>query len=86
MSHFNELLSHFLYCLHNSLSMSQGRIQGGRGARAPPIFGKVNFIFFTLYTVSEKIFLKLNFDFIVAEIRGVFGSVGLVCACVCVSV
>jgi len=25
-----------------------------------------------LYTMSEKIFLKLNFDFIVAEIRGVF--------------
>jgi len=35
--------------------------------------------------MSEKIFLKLNFDFIVAEIRGVFGSVGGVCvfACVC---
>jgi len=25
--------------------------------------------------MSEKIFLKLNLDFIVAEIRGVFGSV-----------
>jgi len=35
--------------------------------------------------MSEKIFWKLNFDFIVAEIRGVFGSVG-VYACVCVSV
>jgi len=34
--------------------------------------------------MSEKIFLKLNFDFIVTEIR-VFGSVG-VYACVCVSV
>jgi len=33
--------------------------------------------------MSEKIFLKFNFDFIVAEIR-VFGSVG-VNACVCVS-
>jgi len=52
----------------------QGRIQGA------PIFGKANFIL-TLYTISEKIFLKLNFDFIVAEIRGVFGSVG-VYACV----
>jgi len=41
--------------------------------------GQVNF--FTLYTMSEKIFLKLNLDFIVAEIRGVFGSVG-VYACV----
>jgi len=37
-----------------------------------------------LYTMSEKIFLKLNLDFIVAEIRGVFGSVG-VYACVCES-
>jgi len=33
--------------------------------------------------MSEKLFLKLNFDFIVAEIRGVFGSVGSVCVCVC---
>jgi len=32
--------------------------------------------------MSEKNILKLNFDFIVAEIRGVFGSVG-VYACVC---
>jgi len=35
-----------------------------------------------LYTMSEKIFLKLHLDFIVAEIRGVFGSVGRVCVCV----
>jgi len=42
-------------------------------------------VFFTLYTMSEKIFLKLNFDFIVAEIRGVFVSVGVyACVCVCV--
>jgi len=34
--------------------------------------------------MSEKICLKLNLDFIVAEIRGVFGSVG-VYACVCES-
>jgi len=27
--------------------------------------------------MSEKIFLKLNLDFIVAGIRGVFGSVGV---------
>jgi len=27
----------------------------------------------------------LNFDFIVAEIRGVFGSVGGECVCVCES-
>jgi len=29
----------------------------------------------------QKIFLKLNLDFILAEIRGVFGSVGDVCVC-----
>jgi len=37
--------------------------------------------------MSEKIFLKLKFDFIVTEIRGVFGSLGVyarVCVCVCV--
>jgi len=35
--------------------------------------------------MSEKIFLKLNFDFIVVKIRGVFGSVGVyACVCVCV--
>jgi len=45
----------------------QGWIQErGRGARLP-IFGKVNFIFYIVY-MSEKIFLKLNLDFIVAEI------------------
>jgi len=43
----------------------------GGGGPGPLIFGKV------------KIFLKLNFDFIVAKIRGVFGSVGVyVCVCV----
>jgi len=35
-----------------------------------------------LYTMSEKIFLKLNLDFIVAQIRGVVGSVGGVRVCV----
>jgi len=57
-------------------SREQGRIQG------PPIFGKVNFIFLHCIQCLKKIFLKLNSDFIVAEIRGVFGSVG-VYACVC---
>jgi len=56
---------------------------GGPGGPNPYFW---QFYFFTLYTVSEKIFLKLNFDFIVAEIREVFGSVGLVCVCLCVSV
>jgi len=56
-----------------------GADPGGRAG--PPIFA----VIFKLYTVSEKIFLKLNFDFIVAEIRGVFGSVGVyACVCVCV--
>jgi len=35
--------------------------------------------------MSEKILLKLNLDFIVAEIRGAFGSVWGVYACVCES-
>jgi len=60
------------------------------GGPDPPIFGKVNFISLhciqcsssTLYTMSEQIFLKVNLDFIVAEIRGVFGNVGDVCVCV----
>jgi len=56
---------------------------GSMGAR--PLFLAKSILFFTLYTMSEKMFLKLNFDFIVAEIRGVFGSVGGVCG-VCVSV
>jgi len=58
----------------------QGRIQG-----AAPYFWQSRVYFLKLYTMSEKIFLKLNFDFIVAEIRGVFGSVGVyarVCVCV----
>jgi len=42
----------------------------GGGAAAPLYLAKSIF-FFTLYTMSEKIFLKLNFDFIVAEIREV---------------
>jgi len=33
--------------------------------------------------MSDKIFLKLNFDFIVAEIQGVLGSVWGVCVSVC---
>jgi len=37
--------------------------------------------------MSGKIILKLNFDFIVAEIRGAFGSVGVyACVRVCVCV
>jgi len=32
--------------------------------------------------MSKKICLKLNLDFIVAEIRGVFESVKVVCVCV----
>jgi len=38
--------------------------------------------------MSEKIFLELNFDFIVAEIQGVFAEVWGVCVCeaVCVCV
>jgi len=63
-------------------SHNQGRIQGG-GGPGPPIFGKVNFIFYIVYNVW-KIFLKLNFDIIVAEIRGVLLEVwGCMRVCVC---
>jgi len=61
----------------------RGGSRGAQGARAP-YFWQSQFNFFTLYTMSEKIYLKLNLDFIVAEIRGVFGGVG-VYACVCES-
>jgi len=47
-----------------------------------PLFWQSQFYFLKLYTMSEKLFLKLNLDIIVAEIRGVFGSVGDVCVCV----
>jgi len=46
------------------------------GSRGDPIFGKVNFIFKNCIQCL-KIFSKLNFDFIVAEIR-VFRSVGCI--------
>jgi len=57
---------------------------GGPRGPGPPYFWQSQFNFFALYTMSEKIFLKLNLDLIVSEIQGVFGSVG-VYACVCES-
>jgi len=59
-----------------SLITYQGRIHGGRAAKSI-------LFFYIVYSVWNKYFW--NYDFIVAEIRGVFGSVG-VYACVCVSV
>jgi len=59
----------------------RGRMQGGPGS---PIIGKVNFISLHCIQCLKKLFLKLNLDFIVAEIREVFRSVG-VYACVCES-
>jgi len=61
-----------------------GHVNAGAdpGGGPPPLFLAKSNLFFTLYTMSEKIFLKVNFEFIVAEIRGVFGSVGGVCVCV----
>jgi len=52
------------------------------GGPRPHIFGKVSLILLHCIQCLKKIFLKLNLDFIVAEIRGVFGSVGGVCVCV----
>jgi len=57
----------------------QGQIQG-----AGPLFLAKSNYFFTLYTMSEKIFLKLNFYFIVTEIREfleVWGVCVFVCLC-----
>jgi len=54
---------------------------GGSGW-PPPIFGKVNFIFLHCILYLKNIF-EIEFDFIVAEIREVFGGVG-VYAGVCV--
>jgi len=69
--------------MHDIIDM---HVSGGSRGRAPrpPYFWQSQFNIFTLYTMSEKIFLKFNLDFIVAEIR-VFGSVGGVCVCVCVN-
>jgi len=60
--------------------------RGGYRGGAPPLFlAKSILLFYIVYTMSEKIFLKLSFDFIVADIRGVFASVGVyACVCVCV--
>jgi len=52
------------------------------GGRPPPIFGKVNLIFYNCIQCLTKIFLKLNLDFIMAEIRGVFGSEWCMRVCV----
>jgi len=54
------------------------------GGPGPPIFGEVNLIFLHCIQCLKKIFLKLNLDFIVAEIRGVFVSVEGAGVCVCV--
>jgi len=77
--HFSK---EYNWCKHRSDAACRG---GSRGARAPLFLAK-SILFFTLYAMSEKIFLKLNFDFIVAEIQGVFGSEKGVCVCVCVYV
>jgi len=53
------------------------------GGPGPTIFGKVNFIFFTLYTMSEKIFLKLIFLFYSGRNPRSFWKCGVVCVCVC---
>jgi len=61
-----------------------GTDPGGRGDKAP-YFWQSQFYFLHCIQCLENIFLKLNLDFIVAEIRGVFGSVG-VNACVCIEI
>jgi len=53
------------------------------GSPGPLFLAKLALLFYIVYNVW-KIFLTLNVDFIVAEIRGVLGSVGGVCVCVSV--
>jgi len=54
-----------------------------RGGRAP-YFWQSHFYFLHCIQCLKNIF-EIEFDFIVAEIRGVFGSVGVyACVCVCV--
>jgi len=49
----------------------------GAGGPGPSYFWQSQFNFLHCIQCLKKIFLKLNLDFIVAEIRGVFGSVGV---------
>jgi len=48
----------------------------------PPYFWQSQFIFLHCIQCLKNIF-EIEFDFIVAEIRRGFGSVGGVCMCVC---
>jgi len=57
---------------------------GEGGGPGPPYFWQSQFYFLHCIQRMKKMFSKLNLDFIVAEIRGVCGSVG-VYACVCES-
>jgi len=50
---------------------------------ADPYFWQSQFYFLHCIQCVKKIFLKLNFDFIVAEIRGVLEVLGCMRACVC---
>jgi len=62
---------------------NQWRIQGGPG---PPIFGKVNFIFFTLYTMSGKNIFEIEFGFYSGRNPRSFGSMGGVYVCVWIEI
>jgi len=53
---------------------------GSRGAHR--LFLAKSILFATFYTMSEKIFLKLNLDFIVAEIQSFWKCGGCMRVCV----
>jgi len=59
----------------------QGRIQGGPG---PPIFCKVNFIFYIVYNIWKNIF-EIKFVFYSGRNPRSFWKYGGVCVCVCES-
>jgi len=58
-------------------------VDPGAGGPGPPYFWQSQFYFLHCIQCLNKIVLKLNFDFIVAEIRGVFLEVWGVYTCVC---
>jgi len=74
----NFIVQENLYVL-----LSAGADPGaGRGPNPPPYFRKSQFYFFTLYTMSEKIFLNLNLVFIVEKSEKFLEVLGGVCVCV----
>jgi len=73
-------------CSINLLLQYCSSIAGADPGGADPLFWQNQFYFLHCIQCLKKICLKLNLDFIVAEIRGVFGSVWGVCVCVWIEI